>query len=66
MTDRSPEQIAADYPDLDYEALAQACIYALQQFVVADSKESDAPMSAEEHRSMGYRRLREAMQVKPP
>jgi|HubBroStandDraft_4_1064222.scaffolds.fasta_scaffold00029_28 hypothetical protein len=61
---------AAEYteghPDIDYDKLHDACIYAIQQMHVAAMKDAeDAPMSAEEHRSMAYRRLRDAMRTKP-
>lgn len=56
------QRYTADHPNLDWDKLHEACLYALQQLRVADQKELDSvPMSAEEHRSMAYRKLREAM-----
>lgn len=53
-----------EHPDLDWDMLHSACLYAIQQLRVADQKElGDAPMSAIEHRSMAYRKLRDAMKV---
>lgn len=57
------DEYIADHPDLDYEKVFDACVYALQQLHVAAHKEADAPCSAEEHRSMAYRRLRDAIAV---
>jgi hypothetical protein len=54
-----------NYPDLDWQKLYEACLYALAQLYVAALKDGDTVfLSADEHRSMAYRRLRDAMKEK--
>lgn len=55
------EEYDIDHPNLDWDKLHDACIYALEQLYVAALKDADAPCSAEEHRSMAYRKLRQAL-----
>lgn len=56
------EEYEATHPELDWEYLFDSCLYAVQQLHVAELKEEEAPCSATEHRSMAYRRLKDAME----
>jgi hypothetical protein len=60
------EAEAAGYVDLDYDAVFEACLYAIRHLNVANVKDNDAPGSADEHRAMAYRKLRDAIKIKEP